>query len=103
MESNISNIPRKQAVYVNSVITPFSETLSSAHYYKSWAWLAASNERYGKMASCMQLFTRHLSHFNVSIKAQIALQPTWLKWECWQVAGCRGGGGGRAFSGKVGR
>jgi len=27
-----------------------------------------------KIASCMQLFTRHLSHFNVSIKAQIALQ-----------------------------
>lgn len=27
-----------------------------------------------KITSCMLLFTRHLSHFNVSIKAQIALQ-----------------------------
>lgn len=33
------------------------------------------NERGGKgQFACIQLFTRHLSHFNVSIKAKIAMQ-----------------------------
>lgn len=40
-------------------------------------------------ASCMQLLTRHLSHFNVSIKAQIALQQQQqcgkLKSKAWVV------------------